>query len=267
MRRIAILVLTCAIAMTASTAKAQLFLEEGKVVLAVEAGEHVNKSITVANTSAEEVHVKVYWEDFQYQPPYDGTKKFFPSGIVADSASHWISFMPQELALSAFGKQKIDYSISVPKAIEKGYYGVLFFERTGKTMKDASGLDIVLRVGSLFFIEPKSAVRTAELKDIAFKEKSIFAQFVNNSQVTLIPRAVYYIMEEGGMVKDRGELKNIYVPAHATASYQMPLPVDLNPGQYVLVINIDLGDEHVLTKELGVIKSADGQITIDSNRN
>ena len=92
-----------------ATAKAQLFLEEGKVVLAVAGGDRINKSLTVTNTSKEELRVKVYWEDFQYQPPYDGTKKFFPAGIGPASASKWINHSPQEITLPAFGKQKIRF--------------------------------------------------------------------------------------------------------------------------------------------------------------
>ena len=249
-----------------SMAKAQLFLEEGKVALAVTAGERINKSMTVSNTSDKEVHFKVYWEDFQYQAPYDGSKKFFPAGVGPFSASQWINYSPQEVTLPAYGKQKIDYSINVPSSIEGGYYGVLFFEQIGAALKSSTGLDVVTRVGALFFIEPKGISRNASLENIVIKGPNVSGEFVNKAKVTLIPRMVYYIMEEGGMVKNRGELKKIYVPAGATASWEMPVPTDLNPGRYSIVMNMDLEEQNVVTKEIYLVKDSSGQVVIEKSQ-
>lgn len=250
----------------ASTAKAQLFLEEGKVVLAVDGGERVNKSVTVSNTSSESVNVKIYWEDFQYEPPYEGSKSFVPAGTGTASASKWVSFSPQEITLPAFAKQKIDYTISVPATMDKGYYGVLFFEKQGSTLKDASGINIITRVGCLFFIEPKNADRKALVDGLAVSPKGLTGQFTNQSNVILIPRIVYNLMDEGGMVKDRGELKKLYVPPSKSASWQMSFPTDLAQGRYSLVINIDLGEEESLVKEMEIVKDASGQLTIEHLR-
>jgi hypothetical protein len=255
-------ILSCCI-FSPAIARAQLFLEEGKVVLAVSPGEHVSKSVTVSNTSKEEVHVKIYWEDFQYQPPYDGTKKFFPAGVGPASASKWVSFSPQEITLPGFGKQKIDYTISVPEDIKGGYYGVLFFERTGVTIKDVSGLDIITRVGCLFFIEPKDAVKSASIENVGIKGNKVTADFKNTSTITSIPRIVYYMMDADGVAKDRGELKKIYVPAQATASFEIPLPTDLSAGHYSIVLNVDLGNESVVTKEINLNKDASGILTVE----
>jgi hypothetical protein len=243
-------------------AQAQLFIEDGKVVLSVTEGERINKFITVANTSKEQVLVKIYLEDFQYQPPYDGTKKFFPAGVGPASASKIINYSPQEISIPPFGKQKIDYTITVPDKFDKGLYGVLFFEQTGSSTKNVTGIDIVTRAGSLFFIEPKNAIRKAELDKVSLQGGNIVGTFVNKSTITLIPRIVYYFMEDEGMVKERGELKNLYVPAGETASWELPVPVSLNAGHYTLVINADLGEENVVTKEIGLTKSASDQLTL-----
>jgi hypothetical protein len=244
----------CCCVFSPAIAKAQLFLEEGKVVLPVSPGEHVNKSVTVSNTSNEEVHVKIYWEDFQYQTPYDGTKKFFPAGVGPASASKWVSFTPQEITLPGFGKQKIDYTISVPQDIQGGHYGVMFFERTGISIKDVSGLDIITRVGCLFFIEPKDALKDASVGNIGVQGGKVTAEFKNTSAITLIPRIVYYMMDQEGVAKDRGELKKLYVPAQATAPFEVPLPEDLSAGRYSIVLNVDLGNETGVTKEITLTK-------------
>ncbi len=267
MRSVAFNILFLLCILFPTIAKAQLYLEEGKVVLAVVGGERINKVITVSNTSADEVHGRVYWEDFQYQAPYDGSKNFYPAGVGPASASQWVNFSPQEVTLPPYGKQKIDYSISVPSEINGGYYGVLFFENTGVKVKDVSGLDIVTRVGCLFFIEPKDAFIKASIDKIEIKGQNLSGDFINEAKVTLIPRMVYYIMEEGGMVKDRGELKKLYVPAEKTASWELPVPDDLPSGHYSIVMNIDLGDENVTTKEIGLTKDASGQLSVEVSQN
>ena len=266
MRQFTLTIIVLCVFSLSSTAKAQLFLEEGKVVLAVEGGDHINKTIFISNTSAEDIRVKVYWEDFQYQPPYDGTKKFFPAGVGPISASRWVSYTPQEFTLPAYAKQKVDYSISVPKEMNRGYYGVLFFERSGQAVKDVSGLDIIVRVGCLFFFEPKNAERKASVNNVVIKDQHIVGDFVNTSAVTMLPRMVYYITDERGLVKDRGELKKIYVPAAATASWELPIPADLSPGRYSIVMNMDLSEENVLTKELSLIKEPSGQLNVEQTK-
>ncbi len=248
----------------AQTAKAQLFLEEGKVSLAVAGGDRINKSLVIANTSSEAVNVRIYWEDFEYKPPYEGTKTFMPAGTSVLSASRWVSFTPQTISLPAFGKQKIDYTISVPGVMDKGYYGVLFFEQTGTNLKDASGLNIITRVGCLFFIDPKDKLKRAVVDQLKINANEIVGNFTNQGNVIMIPRMVYYIMDEGGLVKDRGELKKLYVPPGQNAAWTLPLPTTLGQGKYSLVLNSDLGDEDVLVKEIEVVKDLSGQLSIEN---
>jgi hypothetical protein len=99
-------------------ARAQLFLEDGKVVLAVSGGDHLTGSLLIHNTSADPAEIKVYWEDFEYRPPYDGTKNFLPAGTAPASASQWVSFSPQVFTMPGFGQQKIDYAVTVPSVIQ-----------------------------------------------------------------------------------------------------------------------------------------------------
>src|ERR1700679_3463586 len=125
--RIVVLTL-CLAGIITGEAKAQLFLEDGKKVLAVSGGDHLNGSLLIHNTSSQQADVKVYWEDFEYKPPYDGSKNFLPAGTAPASASQWVIFSPQTFSIPAFGQQKVSYTVSVPAVIQAGHYGVLFFE-------------------------------------------------------------------------------------------------------------------------------------------
>jgi len=164
------------------TARAQLFIEEGKVTLAVSSGERVSKSFLIHNTSADSMPVKVYWEDFQYQPPYDGAKLFLAAGTVPGSASFVDQLFSPRIHSPGFGTQKIDYMINVPDKIEGGHYGVLFFEKAGNPVKDVTGVTIITRVGCLFFIEAKDKKKTAALQDIKISSSIVTGKLCESKQ-------------------------------------------------------------------------------------
>lgn len=265
MIRSIVLSLVCLFAL-AGTASAQFFLEEGKVVLAVSAGDRINKSLTVHNTTGESVQVKVYWEDFEYQAPYDGNKVFLPAGMGAASASQWFNFSPREFTLPAFGKQVIDYTVSAPQELQGGYYGVLFFEKSNDPLRDGTGVNIVTRVGCLFFFEARDKVKTAAIDGIKISANALSGNFINQGNVVLISKATYYVMDNEGMIADRGEAKALYVPPGATASWEIALPPGLNAGNYTLVLNADLGEGDVVVKEIELMSDGAGGITIGDVR-
>jgi hypothetical protein len=257
------IVLLCALS---GEARAQFLLEEGKVSLAVSGGDRITKSLLIDNITGESVAVRVYWEDFQYQPPYDGTKLFLPAATGQRTASLWVSFTPKEFTLPPYGKQEVSYTISLPSQIQGGYYGVLFFEKVNEPLKNVSGVDVITRVGCLFFIESKDSNRKAAIQDLQVVGNTVTGQFLNQGNVILIPRTTYNIMDDGGMVADRGEINTLYVPPSAAASWEVGLPGDLNTGHYTLVINSDLGEGDVIVKEIEFVKEAYGGLSIKSVR-
>jgi hypothetical protein len=255
------------ICVLAGPAQAQLFIGEGKVSLAVSGGERVYNTLTVYNNSGEAFPVKVYWEDFEYKAPYDGSKVFLPSGTGKQSASQWVTFSPQEFRMDSFGKQIIEYSINIPPDIAGGYYGVLFFERVPEnTQSEVTGVKIVTRVGSLFFIEPKDKVKKATVQDIKITSDGLSGGFSNQGNVILIPRITYYVLNTEGMVADRGEAKKMYVPPGAAASWNIAFPSKLRLNQFTFVINFDLQEGDVVVKEVDVTSDGFGNFTIQNVR-
>jgi len=251
-----------AVGLLTAEAHAQLFLEQGKITVSVSPGDHTNGTLLIHNTSSDVANIKVYWEDFEYKAPYDGSKDFLPAGTAPASASQWVAFSPQTFTLPAFGRQKIEYTISVPSTIQEGHYGVLFFERSSDPLSSDAGLSLVTRVGCLFFIEPKNKSKKADLQNIAVKGNGITANFLNQANVILIPRTTYYIMQDDGLVTLRGEAKKLYVPIGATAPLEIPLKKELKPGHYTLVVNSDLEEGDVVVKEIDLAVDAAGQLTI-----
>ena len=247
----------------AGTAKAQFVIENAKVVLAVSSGERVNDSVTIHNPGKEELTVRVYWEDFEYVSPYDGSKKFAPSGMLPGSEGTWVSFSPQEFKIPAFGKQKIDYTISVPDKIQGGHYGVLFFEKMDDSSLTSTGVKIIYRTGALFFIEAKDKVKKAEFQAIKVVEgQKLSANLVNQGDVVVVPHTTYYIMNAESYIVDRGDAGTLYVPAGAVAPIEAAVPVSLKPGTYTFVFNADLEEGDVAVNEVEFVKDASGDITI-----
>jgi len=223
----------------------------------------VNNTITVHNPSKDDADVKVYWEDFEYIAPYDGSKKFAAAGTLPGSASQWVTFMPQQFKIPGFGKQRIDFTVSVPENIQGGHYGVLFFEKVDEVQSMKTGVMIVFRTGALFFIEAKDSVKKAEFREIkALDGKNISAGFVNQSDVVLVPRTTYYIMDENAYIIDRGDVVPLYVPPGAVAPIEVALPAGLKPGTYTFVLNADLEEGDVAVNEVEFVKDAAGNITI-----
>jgi len=246
-------------------AQAQLYIEQAKVKLDVSGGEHLNGSLLVHNTSADPMSIRVYWEDFEYKAPYDGTKNFLPAGTAPGSASQWITFLPQEFTIPGFGQQSVEYTVTAPSQLNEGHYGVLFFERSSIGKMNNDEVNLVTRIGTLFFIEPSTKNKKAVIQDVNLMANSLTASFVNQGNVILIPHTTYYIMQSGGLVAIRGDAKKLYVPAGVSAPLVIPLKGKLNPGQYTLVINSDLDDGDVVVKEVGLNVDAAGQVTMGNS--
>ena len=246
---------------------AQVFVEQGKVNLLVHPGEHVSDTVTIHNTTGKSVKARIYWEDFSYQPPFDGAKKFAPASTLKTSLAKWIQFSPRDLVLPAFGKVNISYSIDVPSNAQGGYYGVLFVEPQNPELSGPDkGVRIITRVGCLFFVETGDRSKEASVDQIFVNGNILKGRLRNQGNVVLLPQSSYYIMDREGLAADRGELKKRYLPPGESVDFDLPLSKDLSPGEYTLVLTFDLQDGDVLVKEIEFTKNSDIQYQVRTIR-
>lgn len=245
-----------------SNAFAQLFVDLGKVQKTVRPGQNISSEVFVHNTSNQPFEVRVYWEDFRYEPPFDGTKTFLPAGTGKKSLHQWINYSPKEFTLPAFGKKRISYILNVPPDIKGGYYGVLFFEKQAKENRSTRGLSIVARVGSLFFIESVNKDKDLKIREWTFQGKNLTAKVLNNSDVIVIPSAVYYVMDKAGIVVSRLEAEKLYLPPESEGKMILPLSESLDNEKYSLVVTIDLGDDDVVVREIDIEKNGAAQFNV-----
>ncbi|MFA5362143.1 MAG: hypothetical protein WC335_02705 [Candidatus Omnitrophota bacterium] len=262
----------CLVCAEAST----LRINQPKIRLFIPPGGAQAGVIEVDNTSEDTLQVKAYLEDWAYAPLGDGTKTFSPSGQVPFSASPWISFSPAEFVIPPFGRQIVNYRVKIPEGAAGGHYSVLFFESSfgEKDSSEGVGMNLVVRIGSLFYIEPEgTTIRAAEASNLLVKRRGhaleIKADLKNTGNVDSTCAGTFHIMDEQGMVIARGEFNKVYTLPGDSVQLVSSTQEVISEGRYDLVITLDLGkalDETgqgrgpVITKEASIDISEIGEV-------
>lgn len=241
----------------------QLMIDTAKIKLEIFPQETLTGTINVRNFSERNVDVSVYAQDFVYVPPFDGSKNFLPAGTMDYSCGTWIRFFPEEFTLAPFGKEEVGYSIEVPKGARGGYYGVLFFETSmGHMEAKEVHLKVIQRLGCLFFLETQDKTKRAELKNISIAQITLQGDFVNLGDTILTPKSVFYIMDDQGMIVDRGAIETFYLPPQEETTFRLNLGEELSQKEYTLVLTFDLEEGDSLVKEIDFVKEKTGIIKI-----
>ena len=248
-----------------NTVWADVMVETGKIKLAVTPGETIVDTIPVHNTTDKPLEIRVYWQDFRYTKPYNGSKEFLPAGSIDTSCSNWVNFKPKRFRLPPFGRMDVDYSVNVPENAEGGYYGVLFFESGADKVK-GTGLSIVTRIGTLFFLETVDRDKTAKIADLKTIEGGIEGTFTNAGNVNLLPKGTFYLLDKQGIVVERGEVPIFYIPPQAKNNFEIKFSEDLTPGEYSCIITFDLEDSYSVVSEIDIGKDARSNFRIFSVR-
>lgn len=258
-------------------------LDKGKVRLNIAPGEAQSGIIKVTNPSDQPKEVKVHLADWAYQNN-DGFKLFYPMGTRPLSAFQWINFSPVEFTVPPYGKEYVNYIVRVPEDAKGGHYAVLFFEGTlakdvPMALPEGQGVSapvtFKVRVGSLFYIEPKGTiVRDISLGNLNLNKKDnlleISADLQNTGNVDLLTEGTFNIIDKKGSVYARGKFNPVFTlqdepAAKLTSTWDKPLP----KGVYDLIITIDIGKAQaetgfaggpIVTKEAKIEIGEDGKV-------
>lgn len=243
-------------------ARAQLLMEQSRVHVTVTPGETVVDAMYIHNTGQHDADIRVYWQDFEYLPPYDGKKQFTQPGTSAYSLGDWISYSPQVLTIPAQGKREIRYTLKVPPDAQGGYYGVLFFEQALTAAAQNTGVNIITRLGSLFYVETVDSDKSARVDNIRIQDEFLKGDFTNAGNVYQFPKGVYYLVDEDGVAVDRGTMETLYVMPGATAEFMVVINQQLAVGDYTMVVTFDQGGGKSIVKEIDLTKFNSGQYQI-----
>ncbi|TAN59280.1 hypothetical protein EPN16_07630 [bacterium] len=262
------------------------YLDKAKVRLTLARGSQEFGEIIFKNPSSQAVSMRVYPEDWFYASGGDGSKSFAPAATTDRSCSSWISFSPAEFSIPPKGEQRVSYKVNVPQdnGLEGGYYAVLFFEsKVGELARPeqeaGAGLNLVVRLGALFYIEINGTVkRTAVIDNLSLKKEPspdrlfIEADFRNSGNVDITASGTFHIMDREGLVYARGEFNTLYAFPGDAAELSGSWDTRKNPipkGNYDVVLTIDLGRAlseaglgrgPILTKEAAIEIGDKGEI-------
>ncbi len=236
-------------------------------------------SIEVENPSDQTLIVKVNAEDWLYSGAFDGSKEFFPPDSTRFSCADWISFFPANFVMTPFSKQKLNYTVKTPDALQHGYYAVLFFEsQLGKPdLKEGVGVNLIVRIGTLFYIEPQgSTKREAEISNLSLKTGTkgknldVSLDLKNTGNVDITTESSFSIIDSKGIVFARGEFNPAYTLPGDLAKLVSGWKERLAPGSYDLVVTVDIGKSleeaglgrgPIIVKEAQLEIGPDGEIS------
>lgn len=234
------------------------YLDRAKIRLAIARGSQEQGEIIFKNPSSEARAIRLYLEDWFYAPGGNGAKSFIPAGTASRSCSSWVSFSPGEFTIPPKGEQRISYKVKAPEDnnLEGGYYAVLFFEsRVGELARPeeepGAGLNLVIRVGALFYIEVKGTVsRAAVIENLTLRKESspnrllVEADCRNTGNVDITSGGTFHIIDQKGVVYARSEFNTVYTFPGDLAKLNGSWNTWKNPipkGKYDIVLTIDLG--------------------------
>ena len=252
-----------------------LRIDQTKIRLSFPPGQAKGGTITVDNPSDQVMNIKVYAEDWAYTSKQDGSKEFMLAGTGPFSGAQWLTFVPSEFALPPFGRQTINYTVKVPADASGGHYAVLFFESAGTTPQEGAEVNLIVRVGAIFYFEPEGTIRrSCEMSGLKAEKGSnealvISLNFKNNGNVDITGKTTFDLIDNNGVVYARGAFNDIYTLPQDNAVLKASWKAQIQPGTYDLVITLDLtkqpgaADEirtQVLTREAQITIGKDGQV-------
>lgn len=235
------------------------FMNQSKIRVVVAPGERAFGEIALDNPTAEAKNMRLYLEDWYYLPGGSGAKEFLPANSIPTSACPWISFSPAEVVIPAYGKQKISYSVNAPADATGARFATLFFETLiskgvmAGSAERSAGLDINVRVATLFYVEVKGTIeRTAKLDNLniqpakeqkgpAHADIDITLDFENTGNTDITTSGSFSLINNDGLVAARGAFNSVYTFPGGKGSLLGTWKDLIPPGDYDLIIVVDLG--------------------------
>lgn len=243
-------------------------IDKTKLVVDLEPGENYTDTITFKNTTQGDLAVRVYLEDFVYTAPFMSDKKFLPPYSTDFSIGDAISYSPVEFSLSPQQERRVNISIKANMEDKSLKAGVLFFEVAMGSGFDATGKQVALlnRIGTLLFVHSTHGRRTAEIVDVVGDYNKMQINLKNSGDKFVIAKGSYYVMDNDGLMQDRGVFKPRYFFPGDVAQIDFDSSSLLKGQEYMMVLTFDLGDSSVLVRELDFSVDESGKANISSIR-
>ncbi|MDD5439856.1 MAG: hypothetical protein PHS37_06700 [Candidatus Omnitrophica bacterium] len=235
-----------------SHAAVKMNLDPPRVDLKVKPGEERGGYISVINGDEKEpMHVRAYVNDLVYLP--DGSNDFLPPGRTPWTCGDWLKIGPTEFEVPAGKDGKLRYTVTVPKGVTGGRYGVIFFEMSPSygDLKDSSGAMINIRMGTIMLIEIdgtqtyQAKLTAVDIRPVKSEKAAyeISCTVSNESNILVRPNGTAKIIG-----RDKKEIATVKINPGKTGvfpstsrTFYAPYADKLAPGSYTLQVVLDYG--------------------------
>ena len=236
-------------------------IDPPRVEMSVLPGGEEGGYVTVLNYDEDEaIHVKAYVNDLVYLP--DGSNDFLPKGSTPWTISDWIKIGPTEFDIAPGQEAKVRYVVNIPKGIEGGRYGVVFFEISPPLADlNRSSATVNIRLGSIFLVTVRGTEEyNVQLQDISVGNQAedgsfeIYCTVNNKGNVLARPTGPLKIIDAS-----QAEVATLKLNAQKSGvlpgtgrRFSVKYDKDkLAPGEYFIQVILDYGGEDYLGGQIG----------------
>ncbi len=198
-------------------------------------GDVKRETIQLSNNGDEDLNVKVYLNDWTYND--DGSKTFFRAGTNTLSLQSYISVYPENFILSPGKQQDVSVTLTMPKTMTGGKYGVIFFESMPTQPGAQSSVLLGGRIGTILYYQAEGTVSL----NIKVEPLKIFARrntfdlrftYINGSNIHIQPDTDLIVLNTKDEVLFRKKL-NLRLLPHTSMERKVHFEdVKLEPGDY-----------------------------------
>lgn len=201
----------------------------------------------VVNSGTSPLRVRVSVEDlFQTD---DGSAVFVTDGSYQYGAAGLVSLEPTEFLLEPGKTQLVKGTVNTGSKRTGGGYCVVFFETQPEPERTAS-MATASRVGALVYIifpgpiQVKGSIDRLDVVDLGQGVASVRVLLRNEGDVHISPNGILRVKTPGGSLICDGNVSPANVLPSATRWFEgtVSLPLEIDPGMYVLEVTMLLAD-------------------------
>ena len=241
----ALLALSGLFAFTSPEASAQFSVTP--TILSVEPTEsEVSSLVRVRNEGSRTLSLRVYTRDFDQDSL--GSHSLTTPGTSANGCGERISLVPAAFELPAGEDQLVSIRLRPDSGQPATCWSLVFIESPPPA--DQSGIRVGARIGvKLFGLAEggtrEAVIENADVEDLG-DERVVRLKLANRGSWPLLARGSVEIVDLDGVSAATARIERTTVLPNRTRMIEVPLGVPLEPGRYVAVSLIDLGEEELI---------------------
>lgn len=201
-------------------------------------------TLTLRNTSAEPLRVRVYSQPFTYNA--DGFEGLEES---LNDLSPYLQFSPRELLIPPGGERQVRLIARLPESLPAGEYRATLFTETLIQSTDESDIVVNLeaRIGATFYVQQGETAPEITIANASWNGDTdqIQLRVTNSGNATVFPKTNWTLLQNGAAVAS-GNVDRTTVIAEGERNILLEYPGEGNAplpaGQYQLTGELTWGE-------------------------